>query len=152
MAAAVGWAVPRALRSGPPQVAAAVLPVPHGTTRAAVYLDCSPQLSVAYLANFPCWTYVLMRVAPGLSQPAALGTEERLLAARGWRQTRWGWRDPHDTACASVSVVRSSEVVDVTGRGGMTRAKARFIRSLTSAEDSDSTLFAMLYPASGERC
>lgn len=118
------------------------MPIPSGAVRSAAYVDCSPQTAVVYLPDFPCDTYVLIR-------PAALGAEEQLLAARGWRRTRTGWRSAGYSVCASFIRARRGLVADLTSRGPMTKAKLRFILAVTQPETSD-PLYAVLYPATFE--
>jgi hypothetical protein len=152
VAVAVGILLFLLLRnSGPQEVAPQALPVPRGAARTATYINCSPQTDVSYIANLPCDTSILIRPDARVTAASAIREEQRVLATNGWRHARGGWISSDATVCATVVPLRAEHAAiaaNIRGRGTMTTAKARFLRAAHRAEATDTTIYAMLYPAS----
>ncbi|MGO9793372.1 MAG: hypothetical protein ACLP8S_28735 [Solirubrobacteraceae bacterium] len=125
-------AVLRSGRSNQREVSADELPVVAGAYGDAVFVDCSPINDIAYFANNPCETFVLVRSHHFGSASAFLGAEARRLLSAGWRHPSIAppvdynaggataslsnsWFSPQHRACAYVDTVRDGVAAEHTG-------------------------------------
>jgi hypothetical protein len=106
------------------RVSADTLPVAHGARRVSTYVDCSKIGAVAYNAQNPCETFVLVRDSRAVSTSQLLGIEDATLRNAGWRQggvripadqngvmgpsdrPSETWQAPNAKTCAYVTTVR----------------------------------------------
>lgn len=108
-----------------PQPRTSVLPVAADGDRTARFLDCSKVNSLAYFANNPCETFLLIGASGSESVTELLRSQDAALLAAGWRHPilrpaadyddtyslkaplAQSWFAPHSRACAYVTTVRS---------------------------------------------
>jgi hypothetical protein len=111
--------------SGAAEVSAGVLPVVAGADQVSAFTDCSKVNSLAYFANNPCETFVLLRDDRFATQAAFLAAEQHRLTAAGWRHPTIAppidyntgeamapiaasWVAPKHAACAYVATDRAA--------------------------------------------
>jgi hypothetical protein len=107
-----------------PEVAADALPSPAGAHRANDFVDCSRINAVAYFADNPCQTFVLLKSNHFSSAGAFWAAETHKLTLSGWRHSApqlvdydaansgmasrgESWVAPSHRACAYVATDRN---------------------------------------------
>jgi hypothetical protein len=173
-AAAVGVAVYFAVRPpAQPRVGVGVLPLVHGARVPDSYLDCSKISSVAYFADNPCETFVLLvgdhfRYATGL-----LSAQTGRMSAAGWRNSapqpvdfdgvgsmasvNDRWAAPGDRACAYVATVRDGVAAEVKGLFpydpyNQPHGVLDFYRNASAAQHSAALWIRLRPPNTGGHC
>ena len=108
--------------AGQPQVAARALPIVRSAHESDVYVDCSKINDVAYFADNPCETFVLLASEHFRSAERFWAAEVRRMDAAGWRHSApqvvdydgeaghlarlsESWVSPDHHACAYVATL-----------------------------------------------
>lgn len=152
--------------SGQPQVSANVLPQLDGSTLLAVYVDCSKISAVAYFADNPCQTFVLLKDNRFQSAADLLAAEARHLTDAGWHHSApqptdydqgealarpsESWVAPDRRACAYVTTVAAGIATEARGLFpydpyNQPDGVLAFYRGATAAK-ADQTLWVRLRP------
>lgn len=172
--AGVGIAIYLAVR--PPaqaRVSVDALPVVRGAHVMASYLDCSKISSVAYFADNPCETFVLLAGDHFRSDTALLSAQTRRMGAVGWRNSapqptdfdgagpmasvNASWAAPGDRACAYLATARDGAAAEAKGLFpydpyNQPRGVLDFYRKATAADGTAALWVRLRPPNTGGHC
>lgn len=147
-----------------PELPATVVPIARGAKRSRTYVDCTKVSTLAYFADNPCETFVLIHGSAEESARSLLTAESETLATHGWRHPAlrplvdydhydrlapkseaWFSRDPR--ACVYVTIAKVAvRQLASSVRFGNTAADYRAFYDALMAADAGSALFVRLRP------
>jgi hypothetical protein len=165
-----------AIHRGPDQaeVSADALPVVATAHKAGVYVDCSKVDSVAYFADNPCQTFVLLTSKHFRSAVEFWAAETRAMRISGWRHSApqlvdydgansdmaslsESWVSPAHRACAYVATGRKGVVTEAQALFpydpyDIPHGVYVFYRTARAAKPSETLWVRLRPPNPGGRC